>query len=305
MPFARALAVSGLLLAGCATARHEPAVRGLPLDDPAGASFSAVWVGHATVLMRFGRRTVLADPNLGGAILLYPRLTPPSVTARELPPIDLVLLSHMHADHFDARTVRELGRRPLVLSPAGGEPYVTSLRQRHRALQHWESTTVRGVTITAVPVAHAGGRYGLDSFWNHAYTGFVLEAGGRSVFFAGDTGYDPKMFRAIAARYPHLDVAFIPIGPARGGNKNHASPKEALDIFADVGAHYMVPIHFEAYYSAAVPYEEPRQMLEDEVARRGLGARVYALRTGERLVLPDAPGAPPWISDEVRSAKSR
>ena len=289
---------------GCATARHEPAVRGLPGDDVGGASFSAVWVGHATVLMRFGLRTILADPNLSGAILVYPRLTPPSVSVRELPPIDFVLLSHMHVDHFDARTVRALGPRPIVVFPAGGEAYTASLEQRKQALKSWQTVKLGGLSITAVPVAHEGGRYAVDSLWNHAYCGFVIEGEGRTVLFAGDTGWDEKKFAAIRARFPKLDLAFIPIAPARGGNKAHASPEEALDIFAAVGARYMVPIHFEAYYSSLVPYDEPRKRLEAANEKRGLGDKVFALRTGERFVLPDAAGEEPWVSDELPPGKA-
>lgn len=288
------------LLAGCALAYQEPAVRGMPRDDRM-ASLSAVWVGHATVLLRIGHRYVLADPNLGGAIFaVLPRDTPASLQPWELPPIDVALLSHMHFDHFDAGTLRRLGSRPLVLYPKGGEAYDDEILQpRKRALGRWESMEVGGLRITAVPVRHQGGRYGIDAFWNHAYTGYVIEGAGRRVFFAGDTGYDPSMFREIAARFPGIDLAFIPIAPGRKAGKadkwGHANPREALDIFADVGAAYMVPIHFEAYYARGVDPGAPRRELGAEVRRRALEARVFALHTGERIVFPA--GEPVVIRD--------
>jgi len=290
------------LLSACAAARHEPAVRGLPLDDSENATFSAVWIGHATVLMRFGAHRILIDPNLSGAILVYPRLTPPSVQPYDLPVVDLCLISHMHVDHFDLRTVRALGRHPIVVYPQGGTPYMGSVSQRKRMLKAWESITLRGIKITAVPVAHAGGRFALDSLWNHAYTGYVIEGEGRTVFFAGDTGWDEKKFKAIREHFPRIDVAFIPIAPARGGNKNHADPKEALQIFETVGAKYMVPIHFEAYFSSLVPYGEPRKLLEEEVNKQNLGDRVFALHTGERLIVPDE-GEKPWVSNQLPPGK--
>ena len=112
------------------------------------------------------------------------------------------------------------------------------------------------------------------------------------MYFAGDTGYDPRMFREIGARFPGIDLAFIPIAPARPGRKSdrwgHASPEEALDIFRDVGAAAMVPIHFEAYYSRGSDHGAPRRRLLAEVERRGLSDRVFALRTGERIAVGDA-----------------
>src|SRR5258705_1063427 len=281
-----------LRLSGCALAYEQPSVRGMPLDD-GRAALSAVWAGHATVLLRIGRRNVIADPNLGGAIVVLPRETPASLQTWELPPIDVALLSHMHLDHFDAKTLRQLGRRPAVLYPKGGETYDDEILQpRKRALAPWESIEVAGLTITAVPVRHQGGRYGLDSVWNHAFTGYVIEGAGRRVFFAGDTGYDPHRFREIGARFPGIDLAFIPIAPGRKEGQadrwGHANPGQALDIFADVGARYMVPIHFESYYGVGgADRRAPRRELSAEVRRRGLEGRVFALQTGERIVLPE------------------
>ena len=287
------------LVCGCMVAHQEPAVRGLPPDDRA-APLSAVWVWHATVLLRIGNRTVLTDPNLSGAILVVPRETPASLRASELPRIDVALISHMHMDHFDAPTVRKLGRDTAVFFPDGGQAYADEIAQpRKRPLKVWESLEVRGLTITAVPARHQGGRYGVDALWNHAATGYVIEGAGRRVYFAGDTGYDPKIFREIGARFPGIDLAFIPIAPAHPGRAldrwGHASPEQALDIFHDVRAAAMVPIHFEAYYSRG-DHGAPRRRLLAEVARRGLGDRVFALHTGERIALGD--GAPKVLGEE-------
>ncbi|MFL5456895.1 MAG: MBL fold metallo-hydrolase, partial [Myxococcales bacterium] len=131
-----------------------------------------------------------------------------------------------------------------------------------------------------------------------AAAGYVIEGFGRTVFFAGDTGYDPKKFVEIGKRFPAIDLALIPIAPARGGNLNHASPEEALRIFQDVGARYMIPIHFEAYHSTVVPIDEPRKVLEDTAEKEGLTERVFALRTGERWILPDDEGSRPWVTHE-------
>jgi N-acyl-phosphatidylethanolamine-hydrolysing phospholipase D len=300
LPMRRCLLALPALLA-CALVRPlppaAPAVQGLPLDDE-GATFSAVWVGHATVLLRFGHRTVLTDPNLRGALLgIVPRHTPASLRAGELPRIDVALLSHMHFDHFDAPTLRKLGRRTAVFFPADGAAYSDEIVQRHKqGLVPWQEVRLNGLTLTAVPARHQGGRYGIDFLWNHACTGYVIEGAGHRVFFAGDTGYDPAIFKEIGRRFPGIEVAFIPIAPGKGDagtpdRWGHVGPRGALDILADLGARYMVPIHHEAFFSSGQRMGDARVALAAEVRRRGLEDRVFALRTGQGLALREGQAA--------------
>jgi len=296
-----ARALSALLVAGplacCAGPRREPAVRGLPRDDPM-AALSVVWIGHSTVLIRLGHRFVLTDPNLSGGMLVVPRITPPSVTADQLPPIQLVVLSHLHIDHFDRPTLNKLPRNTEIVFPPGASSYLGLVRQsRKEVVELWKPLQRGGIKVTAVPVRHAGGRFLVDGLWNHGFAGYLIEGAGRRVFFAGDTGYDEKLFKEIGARYPGIDLALLPIAPSHGGNPNHANPAEALRIFLDIGARYMIPIHFEAYPSTAVPLDEPRKQLAEEVAKNHLEGRVFPLYTGERWVEPDG-GAPPWVTRE-------
>ena len=132
----------------------------------------------------------------------------------------------------------------------------------------------------------------------------MIEGAGRTVFFAGDTGYHPDLFREIGRRFPAIDVAFVPIAPYRAnswGNPKHANPAEALAIFRDVGARWMIPIHFEAYYGNWSGYDTPREDLERSARWQGLSDRVFALYPGERFLLPDEPDVRPRVSREVRA----
>ncbi|MFN2547543.1 MAG: MBL fold metallo-hydrolase [Myxococcales bacterium] len=285
------------LIAACAGPRREPAVRGMPQDDPS-APLSVVWVGHATVLIRLGRRYVLTDPNLGGAIFVVPRITPASLTPDQLPPLNLVLLSHLHVDHFDRGTMARLPRSTEVVFPPGTAAYTGLIHQtRKDVAKFWEPIERGGITVTAVPVKHVGGRFMIDALWNKGYAGYVIDGAGKRVFFAGDTGYDRAAFVEIGKRFPGIDLAMIPIAPAKGGNVNHADPDEAVQIFRDVGAKYMIPIHFEAYHSTAVPIDLPRKQLVEIVEKQHLEGRVFALYTGERWVEPED-GSAPWVTRE-------
>lgn len=302
------LALALALGAACAVATpRPPEVSGLPADD-LGAPLSAVWVGHATVLLRMGRGVLLTDPNLSNQIAVVPRVTRASLHHWELPPIDAVVLSHPHLDHFDAPTLRSLGPRPAIFFPVGLEEYADEILQTDKGpVERWHSVERAGLKITAVPARHQGGRYGLDFLWNHAFGGWVVEGGGRTIYFAGDTGYHPTLFKEIGARFPHIDFAFIPIAPARSGPPNpddkwgHVGPELALDIFADVKAAFFVPIHFEAFFSSSERLEEPRSRLMAEVHKRGLDDRVLAWRTGQRLVWT-AQGPQLWGADGLAVA---
>ncbi|TMA23472.1 MAG: hypothetical protein E6J85_01875 [Deltaproteobacteria bacterium] len=113
-----------------------------------------------------------------------------------------------------------------------GEAYDDEILQpRKRSLSPWESVETAGLRITAVPARHQGGRYGVDALWNHACTGYVIEGFGHRIFFAGDTGYDARLFHEIADRFPGIEIAFIPIAPGRrkaawiaGGTRTPARP---------------------------------------------------------------------------------
>jgi N-acyl-phosphatidylethanolamine-hydrolysing phospholipase D len=280
-----------LPMLACASASREPAVRGLPKDDPS-ATLSVVWVGHATVLIRLAHRYVLTDPNLGGNIFIQQRITPASLEADEIPPLQMIVLSHTHVDHFDRGTFAALPRETEVLFPPGAGAYMGLIRQVNKeTTEFFKPVTRGGITVTPVPVMHSGGRFIVDALWNKGYAGYIIDGFGKRIFFAGDTGYDRKAFVDIGQRFPGIDLALIPIAPAKGKNPHHADPQEAVQIFLDSGAKYMIPIHFEAYHSMAVPFDEPRKQLAAEVEKRGLQDRVFALYTGERWIDPDS-GAP-------------
>jgi len=151
----------------------------------------------------------------------------------------------------------------------------------------FESDSVR---ITAVPVQHFTGRYGIDRDWlgDSGYTGYIIEYRGVTVFFAGDTGYDPELFKEIGRRFK-IDLAIIPIAPSSGnglGSRVHVSPLGALTIFKDVRAAYMMPIHFGTmlFGSTANPIG-PLEQLRDIAKSEGIFDRIVGLETGEQKIL--------------------
>jgi L-ascorbate metabolism protein UlaG (beta-lactamase superfamily) len=148
-----------------------------------------------------------------------------------------------------------------------------------------------------VPAQHWSRRTLCDSearLWG----GFVVEAGGYTLYFAGDSGYEAH-FRAIAARFPRIDVALLPVGafePRWYMRRKHMSPEDAALAFRELRARWVVPIHWGTFRLGDEPMGEPPPRLLRALA--GDARRCYPLPIGGVLRLPRLPprrppGAPP------------
>src|SRR5204863_2614249 len=186
------------------------------------------------------------------------RQVEPAMAPSELPPLDAILVSHAHFDHLDVPSLRRLSDAPLLVPP-GVPAFLPGNLPQHRviALETWRSWASGDVRITAVPASHGDGRYWVDRWHRRSHTGWVIEVGERTVYFAGDTGYIAAQARAIGQRF-RIDVGLIPVGPAGRAHwlerlraEVHASPDAALDLFRDTGAQWMVPIHFGTFFQPA------------------------------------------------------
>jgi L-ascorbate metabolism protein UlaG (beta-lactamase superfamily) len=241
----------------------EPPVPWALARDP----LTVTWIGHSTFLIRLDGTTILTDPAFGPRIGIrlagmvtvgLSRLVPPALPLRELPPVDLVLLSHAHMDHYDLGTLRRLSPDvPIILARDTTEFLdgfgFTSLQE----LPWGESAEVKGVRIEAVRVRHWGKRYPWDR--DRGYNGYVLQKGPHTVFFGGDTAYTEHVGAALAGR--RLDAVFLPIGSYNPWISNHASPEDAWRMFRAVEARYLVPMHWRTFRLSKEPTFEPMERL--------------------------------------------
>jgi L-ascorbate metabolism protein UlaG (beta-lactamase superfamily) len=267
-----------------------PRVTHLARDD---ARIAVLWIGHASVLVQIDDRFVLTDPVFSDSVgEVSPRLQPPGLDVAALPPIDVVLVSHQHMDHLDPSSLEAVAPRTRqILAPPGALTYLPDGPVPTRELATWESWEKDGLRVTAVPVRHVGGRYALDQTWQTSgFTGYVVEHDGLVVYFAGDTAYDRARFEATAARFPHIDLALMPIAPIEPRSfmrRTHVDPFEAVRAFLDLGAERMVPIHFDTFVQGLdAPGDAARELAR--VARgAGIEDRVAILRVGEpRVIVP-------------------
>jgi N-acyl-phosphatidylethanolamine-hydrolysing phospholipase D len=270
---------------------YEPLAHDVP--SAAESRLSVLWIGHATMLIQMDDKWILTDPFLVDTMgQIQRRVSPVGLDADRLPAIDAVLISHVHPDHLSLGSLERIERLVRRLyAPEGGLVYVTDYGFDARELRSWHSFEDRGLRVTAVPVDHQGGRYGIDSAWmTKSFTGYVVEYHGMSVFFGGDTAYDPLDFRRTRAVFPHLDLALLPIAPIRPrGHMRalHMGPDEALDAMNDLGARAMIPMHFDTLVAGTDAPGEARELLVERARARGLADRVDLLRIGERrVVLP-------------------
>lgn len=291
-----AMIVGFVPLVGCGnfqTMRPAP-FTARPAEETASAqdgALRAYFVGHATVLLRIADKWIITDPNFSSRVgVIAKRYVAPGIDLDELPHIDWILVSHAHSDHLDHASLERLNASASIAVPPGVVPHLPGRPfARVAALDPWQSVESDGVRITAVPVRHRDDRFFFDGIWaRKAHTGFLVEYAGETVFFAGDTAYDAKMFRALGQHY-RIDLALIPVGPAGEGplariftKPVHANPEEGMKIFEDVHARYMIPIHYGTFWNASnAEVSELMRAIHDHHADN----RVFILRAGQSATL--------------------
>jgi L-ascorbate metabolism protein UlaG (beta-lactamase superfamily) len=254
---------------------------------------TAAWLGHATVLLNFFGTWIVTDPALeprvgigrGLAKLGPRRLVRPALRTRELPSLDLILLSHAHMDHTDLGTLRSIRRDVPIIVQQGNRDLVRRFR-RVEELSWGESTEVDGVAVESVEVRHWGARMVTDQ--HRGYGGYLLTKNGQTVLFAGDTAYTDA-FDRLGERVK-VDLAILPIGAYDPWIANHASPEQAWRMFKGLGAQYLLPVHHSTFRLSREPVEEPMQRL---LAAAGAdGGRVVAREIGATWALGDGGASP-------------
>jgi L-ascorbate metabolism protein UlaG (beta-lactamase superfamily) len=253
---------------------------------------TVTWVGHSTLLVQLDGVSLLTDPmwseRASPVRFAGPRrLVPAALRFEDLPPIDLVLISHDHYDHLDAPTVARLWteHRPRFIAPLGFRAWFADMGiDGVDELDWWDSRTVRGVTVVCTPVQHWSARSLRDEN-RRLWASWAVLGRDRRFYFAGDTGYHAPIFREIGRRLGPFDLGAIPIGsymPRAMMLFSHLTPEEALEVQTDVAARRLLAIHWGTFDLAQEPLDEPPRRLETERRRRGVDPdRVWVLRHGE------------------------
>jgi len=257
------------------------------IHRPDGAP-RVTWIGHSSFLATLAGASFLLDPVFSKRIARFiPRHGEPGLRADALPPLTALLVTHNHYDHLDAPSLRSLPRELPVFTAAGLGRW---FRRRGFAnvteLSWWDTASAGSLAITFVPARHWSRRR-IGDINRSAWGGFVVSGGGATLYHAGDTGWFDG-FREIAARFPLIDLALLPIGayaPAWFMEPHHMNPEQAIDALQVLKARAMVPMHWGAFQLTDEPLVEPIERLRHGWEKRRPEARLQVMSVGETVAI--------------------
>jgi N-acyl-phosphatidylethanolamine-hydrolysing phospholipase D len=256
------------------------------------------WIGHATVLLQINGQNILTDPHFSNRTSPVQwagpeRVTPLGLAFEDLPPIDIVVISHDHYDALDEPTIKKLRQRP------GGEKtrfYVPLALKRWFAIRGvdqvvemdwWDRHRCGNLEIITVPVQHWSKR-SIFSRNKTLWAGWVIKADDFRFIFVGDTGYTPH-FKAIGKKLGPFDLAAIPIGayePRWFMARHHVNPAESVQIHMDIRSKKSVAIHWGTFILTDEPLDEPPERLREALKKNQIPAEDFlVLKHGETIIL--------------------
>src|SRR5688572_12027190 len=240
---------------------------------------AVTWIGHASFLVQFTDLNVLIDPNFANWLFLLKRIKRAGLKIDDLPPIDLVLLTHAHFDHFHRPTIKRLPAPKIGVMPWGVGDLARDLGfSRIVELQWWEGFSHADWKVTLTPCKHWGARTIHDE--HRGYGGFVLEHQGRRIYHAGDSAYFDG-FKDIGTRCLP-EIALLPIGAYYPDSFRHVhmGPDEAVRVFQDLQAQWLVPMHYGSFKLSFEEMDEPPRWLNEIVEKNGLVKHLKILEEG-------------------------
>jgi L-ascorbate metabolism protein UlaG (beta-lactamase superfamily) len=299
---------------------HVPVQPSVPSVQIRPDEMRVTWIGHSSVLIQAGGLNILTDPVWSERASPFSFLGPkrvraPGIRLRDLPKVDLILVSHNHYDHMDVPTLKALWDRDrpriftslgndTILKEAGigvyrgkGPPPAGGLQALDwgQAISSYDLCEAgrhcpgASVTVTALRNHHWGSRWGTDR--NRAlWSAFKVATPAGSIFFAGDTGWgDGSWVREAAAKGPYR-LAIIPIGayePRDFMKSNHIDPEEAVRVFEALRPTMALGVHWGTFQLTFEPIDEPRQKLEALKRARSIPrGRFIATEAGQASEVP-------------------
>ena len=227
------------------------------------------WIGHATFLIKLGNTTIITDPvfekNMGPLFFGPKRYVDPAINLKELPEVNLFLLTHNHYDHLSTRTIQRFPyKKTKVLAPLKLGKYFTKNGFSNVSEMDWyDEIKLNDLKITFVPAVHWSKR----TLWDTNKTlwgSYLIEYKNKKIFFACDTGYG-NIYQKLGQKYGPIDLTFINIGaynfypmsPRKDKSIYHTNPEEALNVAQDLKSKKVIGMHWGTVVLSLEPIMEP------------------------------------------------
>lgn len=244
-----------------------------------------IHVGHSTVFIHLDGRNIITDPNWNNKNLFLKRITPPPFGPEQLPLIDLVLVSHGHFDHMDIPTLEKIYRinnKVMIYVPENlGSVLKRSGITNYKELTDSQSVPFENIIIESHKAKHDGRRYVID---NTGLSLCFLIKGSKTLFFSGDTGYT-DLFKTLG-RQQKIDIAMIMIGGWKIPylfQSTHLRPSEAIQVFLDLKAKRLLPIHYDTFPLGREKKGESVELLKYHARKLKLEKKLIINKFGDKI----------------------
>ena len=239
------------------------------------------WIGHATFLIKLGNTTIITDPvfskNAGPLIFGPKRYVDPALNLKEIPKVDLFLLTHNHYDHQDTATIRKFPYKDAdVIVPLKLGKYFTKYNYKKvNELDWYQTIEINDLKITLLPAVHWSKRSLTDTnktLWGN----FLIEYKNKKILFACDTGVG-NIYKELGEKYGPIDLTFInigaynfyPLSPNKDKSSYHTNPEEALSIARDLKSKKVLGMHWGTFVLSLEPIMEPPVRFKDNAEKYG------------------------------------
>lgn len=252
---------------------------------------SVIWFGHSSYLIHCNGVNILVDPVFSGhasPFSWYLKAFEGSDMYKpaDMPPIDIMIITHNHYDHLDTGTIKALApTTKQFIMPLGVSKNLDktgALKKPCTEMDWWDSLTIApNIQLVCTPARHFSGR-GLkrnESLW----ASFVLIIDGYRIFIGSDSGYDTH-FTEISKQYGPFDIAILECGQYNTAWRYiHTMPEELVTIGEDLQAKILMPVHWGKFALALHRWDEPIQRFTEAAVKAGAGYTTPMI--GEAVVL--------------------